>query len=214
MMRFFGYFRSSAAYRCRIGFNLKGVAPEFVPVHLRHGEQRSAGYLAMNPQGLVPALETAGGVITQSLAILEWLEDTIPEPAFLPADPVARAQARAFAQIIACDIHPLQNLRVIDHLRTGCGLDQDAIDAWLARWLGDGLAACEALLQARGGGTRFAFGDEPGLADILLVPQMFSARRFGVSLDDMPRLRAVDDACNALPAFARAAPGAQPDAEP
>jgi maleylacetoacetate isomerase len=207
-----GYFRSSAAYRLRIALNLKGVDYTFHPVHLRKGEQRSADYLEVNPQGLVPALETDGTIFTQSLAIVEWLDETRPEPPLLPADPAARARARAFAQVIACDIHPLQNLRVLRYLKQSFGADQAALDAWCARWLGEGLAACEELL-AREPAAAFAFGDRPGLAEICLVPQMFSADRFGVDLSGLPRLRALRAACEALPAFAAAHPSRQPDTE-
>lgn len=214
-MRFHGYFRSSAAYRCRIAVNLKGVAPEFVATPLRDGAQRRAAFGALNPQHLVPALEVDGAVLTQSMAIIEWLDETHPTPALLPANPIARAQVRAFALAIACEIHPLQNLRVLDYLRADLKLDTQGVDAWLHRWLhrwlGDGLAACEALL-ARRPATRFCFGDAPGLADIFLAPQMFSADRFGVDTSAMPRLRDVRAACEALPAFADAAPGRQPDA--
>lgn len=210
-MRFHGYFRSSAAYRCRIAFNLKGVAPDFVATPLREGAQKTAAFGALNPQHLVPALEVDGEVLTQSMAIIEWLDETNPTPALLPSDAMERAQVRAFALAIACEIHPLQNLRVLDYLRADLKLDTQSVDAWLHRWLGDGLAACEALL-ARRAATRFCFGDAPGLADIFLVPQMFSADRFGVDTSSMPRLRAVRAACEALPAFADAAPGRQPDA--
>jgi len=213
-MIFHDYFRSSAAWRCRIAFNLKGVTVgDRRFVHLRRGEQRADDYLACNPQGLLPALELDDGTtLTQSLAIIEWLEETRPEPPLLPADPVRRALVRGFAQVIACDIHPLQNLRVLHYLREELGQSQAGLDAWCARWLGDGLAACEALV-ARGGGDRFAFGDTPGLADLCLVPQMASAYRFGVDTAAMPRLRAIVAACADLPAFADAAPGRQPDAE-
>lgn len=214
-MIFHGYFRSSAAYRCRIAFNLKGVAPEFRPVHLRRGggEQKSAAYRALNPQALVPALETgAGAVLTQSLAIVEWLDETVPGPALLPADALTRAKARAFALAIACDIHPLQNLRVLDDLKTRFGAGQEALDGWCRRWIGEGLAACEGLL-ARELQRPFAFGDTPGLAEICLVPQMFSADRFGVDTAAMPRLRALRAACEALPAFSDAHPARQSDAE-
>lgn len=212
-MIFHGYFRSSAAYRCRIGFNLKTVQPEMRYVHLRHGAQKAEAFTAINPQALVPALEVDGAVLTQSLAILEWLDETHPEPALLPSDPLARAQVRAFAQIIACDIHPLQNLRVLSYLKAELGQDQSGVDTWCRRWLGDGMAACEALLQRQSHGGDFCFGTTPGLADICLVPQVFSCHRFGVDLAPMPRLRAVFEACQALPAFADAAPSAQPDFE-
>lgn len=212
-MRIWGYFRSSAAYRCRIGLGLKGVAAEAGFVHLRRGEQREPAFRALNPQGLVPALETGEGVITQSLAILEWLDETHPEPAFLPGDAGHRAAIRAFAQIIACDIHPLQNLRVLDYLRTEFGQDQDGLNRWCQRWIGEGLMACESILAARGGSGPFCFGESPTLADICLVPQVFSADRFGVDLDPMPRVREIHRICNELPAFASAHPARQPDHE-
>jgi maleylpyruvate isomerase len=209
-----GYFRSSAAYRLRIAMNLKGLGYDFRSIHLRKGDQTSDGYLALNPQGLVPALETGdGAVLTQSLAIIEWLDETHPEPPLLPKDPVARAHARAFAQIIACDIHPLQNLRVLRYLKTEFGQDQDGLDAWCRHWIESGLAAWEALL-ARAPEAAFAFGDQPGLAEICLIPQMFSADRFGLDLTSFPRLRALRDRCETLPAFADAHPAKQSDAEP
>lgn len=210
-MLFHGYWRSSAAYRCRIAFNLKGVAADFAAVHLPSGAQKSARFRALNPQGLTPVLEVGGEAFTQSLAIIEWLDETHPEPPLLPPDAAGRAHARAFAQAIACEIHPLQNLRVLAYLRQELRLDEAAVSAWLARWLGEGLAACEALLAKRPA-SRFCFGDAPGLADICLVPQMFSADRFGVDTAALPRLRAVRAACEALPAFADAAPARQPDA--
>lgn len=215
MLRLHGYFRSSSSYRCRIAFNLKGVAAEFVPVHLLRGggEQKSDAYRALNPQMLVPTVETAeGAALTQSPAILEWLDETHPDPPFLPTDPIERARVRAFCAVIGCDIHPLQNLRVLQHLGAQFGADGEAKAAWCRRWIGDGLAACEALLAARPA-TRHAFGDTPGLADIYLVPQIFSAGRFGVDLTPMPRLRAVHAACEGLEAFAAAHPARQPDAE-
>ncbi len=214
-MIFHGYFRSSSAYRCRIAFNLKGLSPEFVPVHLRRngGEQKQEAYKALNPQGLVPALEGDGSVLTQSLAIIEWLDETYPTPALLPADSIQRAKVRAFALAIACDIHPLQNLRVLDYLKNDLGHDQSVLDNWCRRWIGDGLAACEALLEREAGHGDFCFGDAPGLADICLVPQMFSATRFGVDLSKLPRLQAIQAACEALPAFADAHPVRQPDSE-
>lgn len=214
-MKFYGYFRSSAAYRLRIAFGLKGLVPDFIPVHLVRdgGQQKTEAYRDVNPQALVPSLLTDdGAVLTQSLAILEWLEETCPEPPLLPKDPVARAHVRAFAQVICCDIHPLQNLRVLQYLRKEYGRDQPGVEAWCRTWLGDGLAACEALV-ARGGEHRFCFGEKPGLADVCLVPQLFSADRFGLDLGAMPRLRAIRAECEALPAFAAAHPSRQPDAE-
>ena len=214
-MKFHGYFRSSAAYRCRIAFNLKGIKPDFVSVHLRRdgGEQKKQAYLTLNPQALVPSLEVDGTVLTQSLAIIEWLDETVPEPALMPADPIQRAKVRAFVLAIACDIHPLQNLRVLDYLKNDLGQEQSELDKWCRRWIGDGLAACEALLKSEARQGDFCFGERPGFADICLMPQMFSADRFGVDTSGMPRLRAIQTACAAVPAFADAHPAKQPDSE-
>lgn len=213
-MIFHGYFRSSSAYRCRIAFNLKGITPDFVSVHLRKGggQQQTPAYRALNPQALVPTVEDGNFRLTQSLAIIEWLDETTGGPRLLPADPNLRAEVRAFAQVIACDVHPLQNLRVLDYLKAELGADQAALDRWCGRWITDGLAACEALL-ARRPTTAFCFGQTPTLADICLVPQMFSATRFGVDTNAFPRLTAVHAACAALPAFAAAHPKTQPDYE-
>jgi maleylacetoacetate isomerase len=214
-MKYYGYFRSSAAYRLRIAFGLKGLAPDLVPVHLTRdgGQQKSEAYRVVNPQALVPSLVTdEGEVLTQSPAILEWLEEAYPQPPLLPRDPVERAHVRAFANVICCDIHPLQNLRVLQYLRREYGKDQGEIDAWCRRWLGDGLAACEQLV-ARHGQSRFCFTNTPSLADVCLEPQLFSADRFGVDLGPMPRLRAIRAECEALPAFAAAHPSQQPDWE-
>ena len=212
-MKYWGYFRSSSSYRCRIAFGLKGVTPEFIPVHLKSGAQKLAEFAAINPQKLLPALETdAGDTLIQSLAILEWLDETIPEPALLPADPALRAQVRGFAQVIACEIHPLQNLRVLQYLRAELKLPEEAVNAWLKRWLTDGLEACEGLLAKRPE-TRFAFGDEPGLADICLVPQVFSAQRFGVDISHLSRINAIYEQCQLSEAFANAHPRKQPDWE-
>ena len=214
-MKFYGYFRSSSAWRCRIAFNLKGIKPDTTFVHLRRGggEQKTPDYLARNPQGLVPALELDGGtVLTQSLAIIEWLDETYLEPPLLPSEPITKALVRAFAQVIACDIHPLQNLRVLEYLRADFKQDQNGVETWCRRWLGNGLAACEELVK-RHGSDRFCFGASPGLADICLVPQLGSADRFGVDLTPLPRLREIAEACAEHPAFADAAPSRQPDAE-
>ncbi len=213
-MKYWGYFRSSSSYRCRIAFGLKGVAPDFVPVHLRLGGQKAPEFAAVNPQQLLPALETdAGDVLIQSLAILEWLDETIPTPPLLPSDPLTRAHVRGFAQVIACEIHPLQNLRVLAYLRGPLAQPEDAVQAWLARWITDGLTACEGLL-ARRPVTRFAFGDTPGLADICLIPQVFSAQRFGVDTSHLPRINAIYEQCQLISAFADAHPRQQPDWEP
>ncbi|WP_417586537.1 maleylacetoacetate isomerase [Pararhodobacter oceanensis] len=213
-MRFHGYFRSSSSYRCRIAFNLKGLEYEFVPVHLVRGggEQRSEAYRALNPQGLVPTLEVDGQVLTQSPAILEWLEEAHPEPTLLPRDPMERAAVRAFCAVIACEIHPLQNLRVLQYLGGEFAQEQSGKEAWCQRWIGDGLAACEALLANRPA-SAFAFGDAPGMAEVYLMPQVYSAQRFKVDMSAMPRLNSIVAACEALPAFAQAHPAQQPDAE-
>lgn len=206
-----GYFRSTAAWRVRIALNLKGVAAQHGFHHLRHGGQRAPEYLALNPQGLVPALETGeGAVLTQSLAICEWLDETHPEPPLLPGDAMARARIRAVALAIACDIHPVQNLKVLARLRA-VPLPEEDVTGW-ARWvIADGLAACQALLASAAG--PFCFGAVPTLADICLVPQLYNARRFGVDLMPLPRLLAAEAACAVLPAFAAAVPDRQGDAE-
>ena len=203
-----GYFRSSAAYRVRIALNLKGLAYDQVFHRLTEGEQTAPAYLALNPQGLVPALETGGAVLTQSLAICEFLDEVYPEPPFLPDDPVDRAKVRAFAQIIACDTHPIQNLKILNRLRA-LGLDQQAVTQWARVAIEDGLEACDQLLCDSA--TPFCHGDQPGLADILLVPQLANARRFGVDLR-WRRLLEVEARCLAMDAFAHAAPDRQPDA--
>lgn len=205
-----GYFRSTAAWRVRIALNLKGVAVTRVSHHLRRNEHRAPGFLALNPQGLVPALETDGGaVLTQSLAIIEWLEETHPTPPLLPADPVRRARVRAFALAIACDIHPVQNLKVLQRLRA-LGLDDAQVTGWARQTIEEGLDACEALLRAEP--SPFCFGDAPTLADVCLVPQLSNARRFGAELR-WPRLLSAEATALALPAFKAAAAEVQPDAE-
>ncbi|WP_135467565.1 maleylacetoacetate isomerase [Crenalkalicoccus roseus] len=208
-----GYWRSSAAYRVRIALNLKGIAVEHRVRHLRRGEQREAAYLRLNPQGLVPALELDDGtVLTQSLAIVEYLEETHPEPPLLPREAVARARVRAFAQAIAAEIHAVQNLKVLNRLKA-LGHGQEEANAWARETIAEGLAACEALVRAAGAPGPFCFGAAPSLAEICLVPQLYNARRFGVELAGLPRLLAAEAACLALPAFAEAAPERQPDAE-
>ncbi|MCB1537336.1 MAG: maleylacetoacetate isomerase [Rhodoblastus sp.] len=209
-MRLHGYFRSGAAYRVRIALNLKGTSVEHAFRHLRKGEQRAPDYLALNPQGLVPTLELGDGTkLTQSLAIIEWLDETHPTPPLLPTDPLRRARVRAFAFAIACDIHPVQNLRVIAAVRELGG--EEAAQAWAKRVNAEGLAACEKLIAGEPG--PFCFGDRPTLADICLVPQLGNARRFGVDVAAYPRLLEAEAACKALPAFADAAPEKQGDAE-
>lgn len=205
-----GYYRSSASYRIRIALNLKGIAYTDVFHHLRKGEQSAPSYLAINPQGFVPTLSLDGAILTQSLAICEYLEEVQREPPLLPADPIQRAHVRAFAQVIACDIHPLQNLRVLKRLK-GLGQDQDGIDAW-ARWvIEDGLEACAKLLEV--GTGPFCFGSSVTLADICLIPQLANAKRFGVDVLKWPRIASIEEACLAMEAFQRARPENQPDAE-
>lgn len=206
-----GYWRSSAAYRTRIALGLKGLSYAQQGIDLRTGAQRSAAFVALNPQGMVPALEADGAVLTQSPAILEWLEETHPNPALLPANPLDRAHVRAMSAVIGCDIHPLNNLRVGKALRDTFGADQAAVDAWAGRWILPGFEALEALVARHGGG--WCFGDAPTLADCYLIPQIYSARRFNVPLEAFPRLLAIDSAAAAHPAFIAAHPDAQPDAD-
>lgn len=205
-----GYWRSGAAYRTRIALALKGLAYDQQGVDLRIGAQRSEAFVALNPQGMVPALEIEGAVLTQSPAILEWLEEAHPQPPLLPANPVERAHVRAMAALIGCDIHPLNNLRVGKALRETFGADQAAVDAWAARWIIPGFEALEALVARHGAG--WCFGADPTLADCYLIPQLYSARRFHVPLDAFPRLLAIDAAAERHPAFVAARPDAQPDA--
>ncbi|MFN8924774.1 MAG: maleylacetoacetate isomerase [Rhodospirillales bacterium] len=211
-MRLHTFFRSSAAYRVRIGLNLKGLAAEMVPVHLRRNEQHSVDFARTNPQHFVPALEDGPAVLTQSLAILEYLEETHPEPPLLPPDPVGRARVRALALAIACDIHPLNNLRVLRYLQKDLALDEPARDAWARHWIEEGFAAIEAMLREGPAGA-FCHGDAPTLADVCLVPQVANAHRVTTDLSPYPIIRRIDETCRGLPAFAAAAPGNQPDAE-
>ena len=210
MLKLYDYWRSSAAYRVRIGLNLKGLAYDSIPVNIAPGkdEQFGASFRAKNAQMRVPALETEHGVLTQSLAILDWLDATHPEPAFLPADPWAAAQVRAFALAIAADIHPLNNLSVLTRLKLEFSVEDDHVNEWYRHWIRLGFAALEAQAAARPE-TAFAFGDAPGLADICLVPQMANARRYDTDLSPFPRLVAWDERARAHPAFAKAAPEAQ-----
>jgi maleylpyruvate isomerase len=207
MLKLHGYWRSGTSYRTRIALNLKGIAYEQVGIDLRQGVQRSPEYLALNPQGLVPALEVDGRVLVQSPAILEWLEEAHPEPPLLPRDPADRAEVRAMAALIGCDVHPLNNLRVLKAVAELGGEQSD----WTARWITAGFEALERHIERRGG--RFSFGDGPTLADCYLVPQVYSARRFEVDLSPFPRITAVDAALNDLAAVAAAHPDRQPDAD-
>ena len=203
----YDYARSSAAYRVRIGLNLKRLDYERRQVNLLDSEQKSEAYRALNPQGLVPMLEVDGHRITQSLAILVWLDQTVPDPPLMPRDPYDGAHVRAMAMTIACDIHPLNNLRVLKYLKGALGQDQAAVDRWYAHWISEGLPALEALAGPRAGD--FLFGDTPSLADVCLVPQLFNARRFNVPIDAFPTLLRADANATKLDAFAAAHPDAQ-----
>lgn len=210
-MKLHGYFRSSAAWRVRIALNLKGLSAEHAFHHLRRGEQRAPDYLSLNPQGLLPSLETDDGVVlTQSIAICEWLEEIRPEPSLLPGTPLDRARIRAFALAIACDIHPVQNLKVLARLRA-MQVPEEEVTGWARGVIQDGLEACERLLAGAEG--PFCFGEAPTLADICLMPQVGNARRFGCDLAPLSRINAAIWACEAHPAFIAAAPERQGDAE-
>jgi maleylacetoacetate isomerase len=204
--RLFDYFRSSASYRVRIALNLKGVDYESVPLNLIEGGQKGPDYRAINPQGLVPALEVDGRTLVQSLAIIDYLDSTRPHPPLLPSDAADAAHVRALALVVACDIHPINNLRILKYLSGPLGQPQEARDVWYRHWVTEGLAALEALAAPRAG--RFLFGDAPTLADICLVPQLFNARRFEVPLDAYPTLVRADAEANRLEAFATAHPDA------
>lgn len=200
----YDHWRSSASYRLRIALNLKGIEYERRPVDLQAGAHKGEEYRRLNPQGFVPMLEIDGQRLVQSLAILHYLEATRPAPALVPGDPADRAHVIALASIVACDIHPLNNLRVLKHITGELGADEAAKQAWIARWIGEGFAALEALAAPKAG--EFLFGDSPTLADIFLVPQVYNARRFEVPLRDFPLLTRVDAAANALSGFAAAHP--------
>jgi maleylpyruvate isomerase len=214
-MKLYTFFRSSASYRVRIALNLKGLNYEQVPIHLRRGggEQFSAVYKTINPQALVPALEDSGRILTQSLAIIEYLEELYPNPPLLPTAAADRALVRSMALIIACEIHPIQNLRVLVHLKNDLKQPDDDLNLWARHWIGLGLSALEQLVVSSPKRGKFCFGDTPTLADICLIPQLANARRFGCDLFVYPTLLRIETACNALPAFGNAAPEKQPDAE-
>lgn len=214
MLTLYDYWRSSAAYRVRIALNLKGLAYRSVPVHLVKdgGQQHSAEYKALNPQGLLPLLVDGDTRIAQSMAILEYLEECYPQPALLPRDPSPRAQIRSVALHIACDIHPLNNLRVLQYLSGTLGVEAAAKDAWYRRWVDSGLASVEQNLQRMP--TELSMGERPGLLEVCLVPQVYNARRFNCDLHAYPRILAVVERCNSLEAFINAAPEVQPDASP
>jgi maleylpyruvate isomerase len=213
-MKLYDYFRSSAAYRVRIALNLKGIAPERALVHLRKGNQRAEEYLALNPQGLVPALMLDdGSVLRQSLAIIEYLDETYREPPLLPGDAIGRARVRGIALAIACDIHPLNNLRVLEYLLHTMGVSAQAKDGWYKYWIDIGFEALESQLARDSATGRFCHGDAPTLADVCLVPQVANARRMKVDLSPYPTLARIEAQCIALEPFAAAAPERQPDNE-
>ena len=214
-MELYGYWRSTAAWRVRIALALKGLTARHLPVHLvRHGgEQHSPDYRTHNPLALVPTLVVDGRALTQSLAIVEWLDEQYPTPALLPGDPWARAQAREIALLIACDIHPVDNLRVLQYLTGTLGISEEQKLAWYRHWVETGLTALEAMLSISPVRGRCCVGDQPTLADLCLVPQLYNARRFKIGLAPFPTLVAIDAACAALEPFQHAAPDAQPDAE-
>lgn len=209
-MRLYDYWRSSSAYRVRIALRLKGIEHQQLGVNLRLGVQRTLDYLAHNQQGLVPALETGEATLTQSLAIIEWLDETHPEPPLLPAGATARAVARSLALQIACEIQPVNNLRVLQYLQSRVGLEERDLNAWYRHWLAEGFAALEARLAATAG--TYCFGDQVTLADLCLVPQVYNARRYSCELDPFPTILRIDAACQKLEAFAEAKPERQPDA--
>jgi maleylpyruvate isomerase len=211
-MKLYNFFRSGTSHRLRIALNIKGIATDYVAVDLRVDEQQGDAFKSVNPQQMVPALDTGEQVLIQSPAIIEWLEEKHPSPALLPPGANDRARVRALAAIVGCDIHPLNNRRVLQTLRKQFGANEDAINAWCANWISAGFDAYEALIAADTKRGRFSFGDTPSLADVYLIPQVESARRFHVDLTQWPHIMAVEKACMELEAFLKAAPGQQPDA--
>jgi maleylacetoacetate isomerase len=212
-MKLHGYFRSSASYRVRIALNLKAIQYTGVTHHLRKNEHQEPAYLDLNPQGLVPAFEDEGEVMIQSLAIIEYLDETHPNPPFLPGHPGDRARVRGLAQLVACDIHPLNNLRVLRYLRKPLGHDETTVQSWYNHWIAEGFTAFEALLAGDDRTGQFCHGDEVGLADICLVPQVVNSQTFKLDMTPYPTIQRIFDNCMALDAFQRAHPQRQPDAE-
>ena len=214
-MKLYTFFRSSASYRVRIALNLKGLDYEHAPIHLRRGggEHLRPAYKAINPQALIPALEDEGQIFSQSLAIIEYLEERYPKPPLLPSDAAGRAVVRSMALLIACEVHPIQNLRVLNHLKSAHKQSDDDTSRWARHWINLGLSALEQMINSVSSRGEFCFGQTPTMADLCLVPQLGNARRFGVDLSAYPKLLAIEAACMSLPAFANAAPDQQPDAE-
>jgi maleylpyruvate isomerase len=214
-MKLYTFFRSSASYRVRIALNLKGLDYEQAPIHLRRGggEQLKPAYRVINPQALVPALEDEGRILSQSLAIIEYLEERYPKPPLLPSDAADRALVRSMALLIACEVHPIQNLRVLNHLKSDYQQSDDDTIRWARHWIDLGFSALEEMVNTGSSQGEFCFGKTPTMADLCLVPQLANARRFGVDLASRPKLLAIEAACMSLPAFAKAAPEQQPDAE-
>jgi maleylacetoacetate isomerase len=212
-MELYTYFRSSAAYRVRIALNLKGLQADYRYVHLVKdgGQHRKPEYLQMNPQGLVPTLIDDGNVLTQSLAIIEYLDETHPNPPLLPADPADRARVRALAQVVACEIHPVNNLRILKYLEKEFGIDEAGRKQWYRHWLMEGFTALEKMLAGNPATGRFCHGDAPTIADLCLVPQVFNAHRFEVDMSPFPIMSRIDAACHKLKAFSDAAPEQQAD---
>ncbi|HEV8106463.1 MAG TPA: maleylacetoacetate isomerase [Burkholderiales bacterium] len=211
-MKLYTYFRSSAAFRVRIALNLKGLAYEPAFVHLPKGEHRKPDYAAIDPQALLPTLVDGERALSQSLAIIEYLEETRPEPRLLPADAAGRARVRSLSLLVACEIHPLNNLRTLQHLKRALGQNEDQINGWYRHWIADGFTKLEADL-GRGGAGRFCHGEAPTMADCCIVPQVFNAKRYSADLGPYPTLMRIFDACMKLEAFDRAQPSQQPDAE-
>ena len=214
-MKLYGYFRSSAAFRVRIALNLKKLDYESAFIHLRRGDQRQPGFLDVNPQGLVPALETDDALFIQSLPIIEYLDETYPSPPLLPRDAKGRARVRALAAIVACDIHPINNLRVLRYLLRPLGHDEATVETWYNHWIAEGFGALERLLAGDGRTGQFCHGDTPGLADVVLVPQVFNAHRYqSLDLAPYPTIVRIYETCLNIDAFAAAHPDRQPDREP
>lgn len=211
-MKLYNFFRSGTSHRLRIALNLKGLAVDYVPVDLRTEQHLQAAFKAIHPQGMVPALVDGQEILIQSPAIIEWLEEAYPNPPLLPQAPRDRARARALAAMVACDIHPINNRRILQYLRHQFKADEPAVEAWCAQWIGDGFDALETMLAADSERGDYCMGHQPGLADVYLVPQVESARRFKVNMARWPLISAVEAACMRLEAFQKAAPSQQPDA--